>query len=87
MVVPSLSGSRTTILEWQDLTLLSLFQVTIDRSRPLTYEMAFKPEEIADKKDYNSYNTSQLEGTFLHKEDIGQDLPHKTFVEDSFIRK
>lgn len=39
------------------------------------------------KKDFNSYNTAQLEGTFLNKEDMGQDLPHKMFIEDAFIRR
>ena len=34
-----------------------------------------------------SHNTGQLEGTFLHKEEIGQDLPYKLLVEDLFIRK
>ena len=63
------------------------YKVTIGRTRPLTYEMSFKPDQIAIKKGYNSFNTAQLEGTFLHKEEIGQDLPHKMFVEDLFIRK
>jgi small subunit ribosomal protein S24 len=27
------------------------------------------------------------EGTFLHREEIGQDLPYKTIMEDIFIRK
>ncbi len=63
------------------------YRVTVDRSRPLTYEMAFRPEEIAVKKGYNSFNTAQLEGTFLHKEEMGQDLPHKMFLEDLFIRR
>ncbi len=64
-----------------------IYRVTLDQSKPLTYEMAFRPNEIAVKKDYNSFNTAQLEGTFLRKEEIGQDLPHKMFVEDMFIRK
>ena len=63
------------------------YKVTVGNSRPLTYEMAFKPSEIAERKGYNSFNTAQLEGTFLHKEEIGQDLPHKMLVEDMFIRK
>ena len=63
------------------------YKVTINRSKPLTYEMAFSPKEIARKKGYNSFNTGQLEGTFLEREAIGQDLPHKMFVEDLFIRK
>ena len=63
------------------------YKVTINRSKPLTYEMSFKPSEIAEKKGYNSFNTAQLEDTFLEREAIGQDLPHKMFVEDLFIRK
>lgn len=63
------------------------YKVTIDRSRPLTYEMAFKPNEIGRKKGFNSFNTAQLEGTMLLREEIGQDLPHKMLLEDSFIRK
>lgn len=63
------------------------YRVTIDRSRPLTYEMALRPEEIGRKKGFNSLNTAQLEDTFNMKEEMGQDLPHKTFVEDLFIRK
>jgi small subunit ribosomal protein S24 len=63
------------------------YRVTLDRSRPLTYEMAFPPEDIGVKKGHNSFNTAQLEGTFLHKEEIGQDLPYKMLVEDMFIRK
>ena len=64
------------------------YKVSVDgRSNPLTYEMAFKPEEIAAKKGWNSFNTAQLEGTFLHKEEIGQDLPNKMIIEDMFIRR
>ena len=36
---------------------------------------------------FNSHNTAQLEETFLRKEEIGQDLPHKMLIEDLFIRK
>lgn len=63
------------------------YKVTVNRSRPLTYEMSFKPPDIAVKKGYNSFNTAQLEDTFLKKEEMGQDLPYKMFVEDLFIRK
>ena len=63
------------------------YKVTIDRSKPLTYEQAMKPSDIAVKKGFNSFNTAQLEGTFLEREAIGQDLPHKTLLEDMFIRK
>jgi len=63
------------------------YRVTRDHSFPLTYEMAMRPEEIGEKKAHNSMNTGQLEGTFLHKEEIGQDLPHKLLFEDMFVRK
>ena len=63
------------------------YKVTLNRTRPLTYEMAFKPHEIGRKKDFNSLNTANLENTFLAKEEIGQDLPHKMLTEDMFIRK
>lgn len=63
------------------------YKVTRDRTKPLTYEQAFKPEDIGHKKGFNSVNTGQLEGTFLCKEEIGQDLPYKLLTEDLFIRK
>jgi len=63
------------------------YKVTRDRTKPLTYEQSFWPEQIAIKKGYNSMNTAQLEGTFNSKEEIGQDLPYKMFIEDMFIRK
>ena len=68
-------------------TTAGVYKVTVDRSRPLTYEMSFKPVEIGRKKGFNSHNTAQLEGTFLEREQIGQDLPHKMFVEDVFVRQ
>ena len=63
------------------------YKVTINRSKPLTYEQSMKPTDIAYRKGFNSANTAQLEGTFLEREKIGQDIPHKTFLEDMFIRK
>merc|ERR1712141_956001 len=63
------------------------YKVTINRNKPLTYEMAITPREIAVKKGFNSINSAQLEGTFMKREEIGQDLPHKMLVEDLFIRK
>ena len=36
------------------------YRVTVNRTRPLTYEMAFRPQEIATKKGFNSFNTAQL---------------------------
>ena len=63
------------------------YKVTINRTKPLTYEQAMKPTDIAFRKGFNAANTAQLEGTFLEREKIGQDIPHKTFTEDLFIRK
>ena len=63
------------------------YKVTINRTKPLTYEMAFKPFDIAVKKAFNAYNTGQLEDTFLMKEEIGQDLPYKLLSEDMFVRR
>jgi small subunit ribosomal protein S24 len=54
------------------------YRVTIKQDRPLTYEMANKPQYIAARKSWNSWNTSSLEGV------------ERTFdvtVEDFFIRK
>ena len=63
------------------------YKVTINRTKPLTYEQSMKPTDIAFRKGFNAANTAQLEGTFLEREKIGQDIPHKTFTEDLFIRK
>ena len=63
------------------------YKVSVNKNKPLTYEMAFLPEEIAEKKGYNSFNTAQLEDTFMRKEEMGQDLPYKMLLEDMFIRK
>ena len=63
------------------------YRVTLNRNKPLTYEMAMQPQKIASHKSWNSFNTAQLEDTFLMKEEMGQDLPHKTFMEDAFVRK
>ncbi|XP_040568306.1 small ribosomal subunit protein uS3m [Lepeophtheirus salmonis] len=63
------------------------YKATPRRTFGLTYEMSLLPEEIAHKKSWNSLNTAQLEGTFLERESMGQDLPHKMAVEDMFIRK
>ncbi len=62
-------------------------RVTRDRSKPLSYEESFWPEEIGNKKGWNSHNTGQLEGSFDMKEEIGQDLPYKLLMEDLFVRK
>ena len=45
--------------------------MTLDRSKPLTYEMAVKPEQIGTHKSFNSFNTGQLEDTYgLDKEEV-----------------
>ena len=38
--------------------------MTLDRSKPLTYEMAVKPEQIGIHKSFNSFNTGQLQDTY-----------------------
>lgn len=66
------------------------YKVTLDQSKPLTYEMAIKPEQIGIHKSFNSFNTGQLEDTFGYKrwgEKGGTLLSHKLFIEDMFIRK
>ncbi len=63
------------------------YRATLNRTRPLTYEQSVTPDGIAEQKDFNSYNTAQLEDTFLMKEEMGQDLPHKILLEDMFIRR
>jgi hypothetical protein len=82
--VPGNGLHSTAVL---DKTKAGKYKVTVNRSKPLTYEMAFRPNEIASHKGWNSFNTAQLDETFLRKEEMGQDLPHKMFVEDVFIRK
>eukprot|EP00095_Tigriopus_kingsejongensis_P000127 snap_masked-scaffold450_size166944-processed-gene-0.11 protein:Tk00127 transcript:snap_masked-scaffold450_size166944-processed-gene-0.11-mRNA-1 annotation:"28s ribosomal protein mitochondrial precursor" len=68
-------------------TVAGRYKVTVNRTKPLTYEMSFKPEAIMHQKGFNSFNTAQLENTFLKKEEIGQDLPTKMLLEDKFIRQ
>ena len=65
-------------------------QVTLDHSKPLTYEMAVKPEKIGIHKSFNSFNTGQLEDTYGVEKEMergGASLSHKMFIEDMFIRK
>ena len=65
-------------------------QVTLDHSKPLTYEMAVKPEKIGIHKSFNSFNTGQLEDTYGVQKEMergGASLSHKMFIEDMFIRK
>ncbi|XP_011505323.1 PREDICTED: 28S ribosomal protein S24, mitochondrial [Ceratosolen solmsi marchali] len=54
------------------------YKITNKRSRPLTYEMAKPPYEIAHKKSWNSWNTSNI---------INGNRPMECAVEDLFIRK
>ncbi|XP_023322231.1 28S ribosomal protein S24, mitochondrial-like [Eurytemora carolleeae] len=66
------------------------YRVTLDRSRPLTYEMALNPDKIGTEKSFNSFNTGQLEDTYglAKSRQIGAaPLSHKLFMEDLFIRK
>ncbi|XP_077285736.1 mitochondrial ribosomal protein S24 [Arctopsyche grandis] len=54
------------------------YRITPKRNRPLTYEMANPPAHIADKKSWNSWNTSNMKGGLRRSE---------TAIEDLFIRK
>ncbi|KAJ3621218.1 hypothetical protein MTP99_003375 [Tenebrio molitor] len=54
------------------------YRITPKRDFPLTYEMANPPHQIAHRKSWNSWNTSNLEGGLRASE---------TAVEDMFIRK
>ncbi|XP_071446126.1 small ribosomal subunit protein uS3m [Hetaerina americana] len=54
------------------------YKVTPKGDRPLTYEMANPPHQIAHRKSWNSFNTSNL---------LGGLRPAETAVEDIFIRK
>ena len=40
------------------------YKVTLDQSKPLTYEMAVQPDHIGIHKSFNSFNTGQLEDTY-----------------------
>ena len=66
------------------------YKVTLDQSKPLTYEMAVQPDHIGIHKSFNSFNTGQLEDSLGYKkwqEKGGTLLSHKLFMEDLFIRK
>ncbi|KAJ3641599.1 hypothetical protein Zmor_028099 [Zophobas morio] len=54
------------------------YRITAKRDFPLTYEMANPPHQIAHRKTWNSWNTSNLEGGLRSSE---------TAIEDMFIRK
>lgn len=66
------------------------YKVTLDQSKPLTYEMALSPQKIGIHKSFNSFNSGQLEDTFgveKWEEKGGVNLSYKMFMEDMFIRK
>ena len=52
----------------------------------MVFQVAFQAKNVSIEFP-SSFNTAQLEDTFLMKEEMGQDLPHKTFIEDAFVRK
>ncbi|CAG9815359.1 unnamed protein product [Phaedon cochleariae] len=54
------------------------YRITPKKDLPLTYEMANPPHQIAHRKSWNSWNTSNLDGG-LRSSEIA--------VEDVFIRK
>ncbi|XP_001600438.1 28S ribosomal protein S24, mitochondrial isoform X1 [Nasonia vitripennis] len=54
------------------------YRVTLKKNRPLTYEMAYKPSDIAHKKSWNSWNTSNI---------VDGNRPMESAVEDMFIRR
>ncbi|KYN00096.1 28S ribosomal protein S24, mitochondrial [Cyphomyrmex costatus] len=41
------------------------YKITINRDKPLTYEMANPPHYIAHRKSWNSWNTSRADNGFL----------------------
>ncbi|KAJ8938097.1 hypothetical protein NQ314_011609 [Rhamnusium bicolor] len=54
------------------------YRITPKKDFPLTYEMANPPHQIAHRKSWNSWNTTNIEGGLRSSE---------TAVEDVFIRK
>ncbi|XP_057665294.1 28S ribosomal protein S24, mitochondrial [Diorhabda carinulata] len=54
------------------------YKITTKKDFPLTYEMANPPFQIAHRKSWNSWNTSNVDGGLR---------PSETAVEDMFIRK
>ncbi|XP_069689009.1 small ribosomal subunit protein uS3m isoform X2 [Periplaneta americana] len=54
------------------------YRISPKGDKPLTYEMANPPHQIAHRKSWNSWNTSNL---------VGGLRPAETAVEDLFIRK
>lgn len=54
------------------------YRITPKKDFPLTYEMANPPHQIAHRKSWNSWNTTNIEGGLR---------PSETAIEDVFIRK
>ncbi|XP_035795396.1 28S ribosomal protein S24, mitochondrial-like [Anopheles albimanus] len=54
------------------------YKISPKGDRPLTYEMANPPHQIAHRKAWNSWNTSSLEGELR---------PSQTMLEDDFVRR
>ncbi|CAH1101846.1 unnamed protein product [Psylliodes chrysocephalus] len=54
------------------------YRISAKKDFPLTYEMANPPHQIAHRKSWNSWNTSNLDGGIR---------PAETAVEDIFVRK
>ncbi|XP_018053990.1 PREDICTED: 28S ribosomal protein S24, mitochondrial [Atta colombica] len=54
------------------------YKITINKSKPLTYEMANPPHYIAHRKSWNSWNTSNIKDG---------NRPSETALEDMFIRQ
>ncbi|XP_018326071.1 28S ribosomal protein S24, mitochondrial isoform X2 [Agrilus planipennis] len=54
------------------------YRISLRKDFPLTYEMANPPHQIAHRKAWNSWNTSNVDGGVR---------PAETAVEDLFIRK
>ncbi|XP_058116060.1 small ribosomal subunit protein uS3m [Anopheles ziemanni] len=54
------------------------YKISPKGDRPLTYEMANPPHQIAHRKAWNAWNTSNLEGELR---------PSQTMLEDDFIRR
>ncbi|KAG5321815.1 RT24 protein, partial [Acromyrmex heyeri] len=54
------------------------YKITINKNKPLTYEMANPPHYIAHRKSWNSWNTSNIKDG---------NRPSETALEDMFIRQ
>ncbi|XP_011865810.1 PREDICTED: 28S ribosomal protein S24, mitochondrial [Vollenhovia emeryi] len=54
------------------------YKITINKDKPLTYEMANPPHYIAHRKSWNAWNTSNIKDG---------NRPAETAVEDMFIRQ